>query len=185
MPKKTYIDDEKLIQLTNDHVPVHKIAQFFDCSIATVKRRKKELGLKSYSNISQEDLEKAIVEIKKKKSKADFGVRLTKSELKKNNIIVGSNRVLQTLRSVDSDGIEKRKGKTVKRRQYVCPHGNKVFYFNFVFIIKIKVWHIDYNEKLSPWGFHVHGAVDGYSRLILWERLTLNKSPITGNIFII
>ena len=55
---------------------------------------------------------------------------------------MGSSRVLQTLRSVNSDGIEKRKGKTVKRRQYVCPHGNKVFYFNFVFIIKIKVYHI-------------------------------------------
>ena len=89
MPKKTYIDDEQLIQLTNDHVPMHKIAQFFDFSTATVKRRKKELGLKSYSNISQEDLEKAIVEIKKKKSKADFGVRLTKSELKKTILLLG------------------------------------------------------------------------------------------------
>ena len=135
MPKKTYIDDEQLIQLTNDHVPMHKIAQFFDCFIATIKRKKKELGLKSYSNISQEDLEKAIVEIKKKESKADFGVRLTKSELKKKNIIVGSNRVLETLRSVDSDGIERRKGKTVKRHQYVCPHGNKVFISIFNLLI--------------------------------------------------
>ena len=33
---------------------------------------------------------------------------------------------------------------------------------------------------MAPWGFHVHGAVDGYSRFILWEKLTLDKSPITG-----
>jgi len=48
---------------------------------------------------------------------------------------------------------------------------------------KTKVWHLDYNEKLAPWGFHIHGAVDGYSRFILWEKLTLDKSPITGKFF--
>ena len=72
MPKKTYVDDEQLIQLTNDHVSMHKIAEFFDCSIATIKRKKKELGLKSYSNISQEELEKAIADIKKKEVQSRF-----------------------------------------------------------------------------------------------------------------
>jgi len=136
MPKKSYIDDEQLIQLCNDHVPMFKIAEFFNCSVATITRKKRQLGIRSYTNISQNNLEKAVIEIKQKNSKSDYGVRLTKAELKKNNIIVGSNRVLETLRSIDSEGLEKRKGKTVKRRQYVCPHGNKVFFpfFNYLLI---------------------------------------------------
>ena len=29
------------------------------------------------------------------------------------------------------------------------------------------MWHIDYNEKLIAWGFHIHGAVDRHSRFII------------------
>ena len=30
------------------------------------------------------------------------------------------------------------------------------------------IWHIDGYDKLKPYGFCIHGAVDGYSRRILW-----------------
>ena len=47
------------------------------------------------------------------------------------------------------------------------------------------MWHLDFDEKLSPWGFHISGCVDGHSRFILWDDLITNKSPITGtNVFI-
>ena len=29
-------------------------------------------------------------------------------------------------------------------------------------------WHVDGNDKLKPFGFPIHGAVDGYSRRVLW-----------------
>ena len=30
------------------------------------------------------------------------------------------------------------------------------------------MWHIDGHDKLKPYGFCIHGAVDGFSRKILW-----------------
>ena len=38
MPKKTEIDDEVLIQLTKDHVPMHVIAKYFNCSESSIKK---------------------------------------------------------------------------------------------------------------------------------------------------
>ena len=44
-------------------------------------------------------------------------------------------------------------------------------------------WYIDGHDKLKMFGFAIHGAIDGYSRKILWLRvLRLNSSSsITGN----
>ncbi|KAF8903229.1 hypothetical protein CPB85DRAFT_1226628 [Mucidula mucida] len=30
------------------------------------------------------------------------------------------------------------------------------------------LWHHDGNEKLRPWGFYVHGCIDGHSRLLIY-----------------
>ena len=39
------------------------------------------------------------------------------------------------------------------------------------------VWHVDGYDKLKPYGFCIHGAIDGYSRRILWlEVLNSNNS---------
>ena len=32
-------------------------------------------------------------------------------------------------------------------------------------------WHIDGHDKLNPFGFAIHGAIDGYSREVLWGYL--------------
>ncbi|MEW8543576.1 MAG: hypothetical protein AB2693_08565, partial [Candidatus Thiodiazotropha sp.] len=38
--------------------------------------------------------------------------------------------------------------------------------------------HIDGYDKLLPYGFPIHGAIDGFSRKILWLRLMpLSKNP--------
>jgi len=39
-------------------------------------------------------------------------------------------------------------------------------------------WHIDGYDKLKQWGFPVHGAIDGFSRRIMWLKLARsNNSP--------
>ena len=39
-------------------------------------------------------------------------------------------------------------------------------------------WHIDGNDKLKSYGFSIHGAIDGWSRQILWLRVgSTNKDP--------
>ena len=40
------------------------------------------------------------------------------------------------------------------------------------------VWHIDEYDKLKPYGFNIHGAIDGFSRRILWLKvIRSNKNP--------
>ncbi len=41
------------------------------------------------------------------------------------------------------------------------------------------LWHNDANEKLRPWGFWVHGCVDGHSRLIIYLECCSNKRSAT------
>jgi hypothetical protein len=41
------------------------------------------------------------------------------------------------------------------------------------------LWHQDGNEKLKPWGFWIHGCVDGHSRLIVYLGCTNNKRSAT------
>ena len=38
---------------------------------------------------------------------------------------------------------------------------------------------MDGNEKLRPWGFYVHGCIDGYSRLIIYLTCCSNKRAAT------
>ena len=42
------------------------------------------------------------------------------------------------------------------------------------------IWHIDGYDKLKPYGFCVHGAIDGYSRRILW----LEVGPSNNNLMV-
>ncbi|KAK2548520.1 hypothetical protein P5673_031305 [Acropora cervicornis] len=59
------------------------------------------------------------------------------------------------LQSLDPDGVEQRSRRRLLRRQY---HSKGPNYIR----------HIDGYDKLKPYGFCVHGAIDGYSRRIMW-----------------
>ena len=53
----------------------------------------------------------------------------------------------------------------MRRRQYIARGPNCI-------------WHIDGNDKLLPYGFAIHGAIDGYSRKILWLKVSKSsKNP--------
>ncbi len=47
------------------------------------------------------------------------------------------------------------------------------------------LWHLDGHHSLINWGFVVHGAIDGFSRLIVFLRCsTNNKSNTVKNLFL-
>ena len=69
------------------------------------------------------------------------------------------------MNAIDSEGIRLRSRNRLRRRQYVNPGPNYVI-------------HVDGYDKLKPFGFPIHGAIDGYSRKILWLKLgSSNNNP--------
>ena len=63
--------------------------------------------------------------------------------------------VQDLLREMDPDGTALRRKHRLKRRAYQNSGPNYA-------------WHIDGYDKLKHWGFPIHGAIDGFSRKILW-----------------
>ncbi|KAJ8024840.1 hypothetical protein HOLleu_34866 [Holothuria leucospilota] len=74
--------------------------------------------------------------------------------------------VCQVLKVLDPEGVQLRIAHRLRRRQYHVRGPNDV-------------WHIDGNDKLLPYGFAIHGAIDGYSRRVLWFEVgRSNKDPL-------
>ena len=69
------------------------------------------------------------------------------------------------LKEIDLAGCERRRQHSIRRRQYINPGPDFA-------------WHIDGYDKLKLWGFPIHGAIDGYSRKMLWLKVArTNNSP--------
>ena len=56
-----------------------------------------------------------------------------------------------------------RKARRLRRRKYITEGPNSC-------------WHADGYDKLKPYGFPIHGCIDGYSRRILWLKVTKSNS---------
>ena len=83
----------------------------------------------------------------------------------RHGINVPRNLVQRILKEVDPQGVERRKRRCLKRRMYISQGPNHC-------------WHIDGYDKLKPFGFSIHGCVDGFSRRIIWlEVQRSNKNP--------
>ena len=80
-------------------------------------------------------------------------------------LTVPRDKVLSLMRQIDPDGIKLRKAHRLKRRKYIVKGPNYV-------------WHVDGYDKLKPFGFCIHGAIDGYSRRIIWLEVSQsNNNP--------
>ena len=83
----------------------------------------------------------------------------------KHQLSVRRDTVMEALRVIDPEGVSIRKRHRLKRRKYSVPGPNFL-------------WHIDGWDKLKPYGFCVHGCIDGFSRRLLWlEVRSTNKNP--------
>ncbi|CAC5382645.1 unnamed protein product [Mytilus coruscus] len=72
--------------------------------------------------------------------------------------------VMEPLGMIDPDGVARRSKGRLIRRRYTTPGPNFV-------------WHIDGYDRLKPFGFPIHGAIDGFSRRIMW----LEVGPSNNN----
>lgn len=71
--------------------------------------------------------------------------------------------VMKILQEADPIGVEARSKARLKRRQYIVPGPNFL-------------WHVDGYDKLKPFGFAIHGCIDGYSRKIIWLKVASSNN---------
>jgi transposase InsO family protein len=71
-------------------------------------------------------------------------------------------KIRNILYLLDPEALAKRKQKKLKRRVM------RVQGPNFV-------WSVDGYDKLSHWGFYVHGCIDAYSRYIIWLQIGISN----------
>ena len=117
-----------------------QIAVMLGVSEATVRRRYRvfQISSKSYTDISDEELDNKIMSIKE-----DFhqsGYRIVTGILRANGIFVQNRRALESMRRVDLEGVIMRSLhlQTIHRRKYrVYGPG--------------ALWHVDTNHKLIRW----------------------------------
>ena len=77
-------------------------------------------------------------------------------------IIVQIDVVMNILKEVDPAETNKQKARHLRRRKYVSEGSNSC-------------WQADGHDKLKPYGFPIHGCIDGYLSRILWLKVTKTK----------
>ena len=127
-------------------------------SLSTLKRRFKALGLhrrplvpwratvEEVNNAVQKELDAG---------GANFGYRRIWASLKRQKILVRKEDVRKPVFELNAEVVQQRKRRKLVRRKYRNPGPNYV-------------WHIDGHDKLKPFGFSVHGCIDGFSRKLTW-----------------
>lgn len=98
-----------------------------------------------------------------------LGYRAMWRRLKTKGIEVPRDVVRLALKEVAPRAVEMRRARRLKRRNYANPGPNFC-------------WHVDGYDKLKPFGFAIHGAIDGFSRKVLWLTVgvTNNNPQVTA-----
>ncbi|PIK33712.1 hypothetical protein BSL78_29470 [Apostichopus japonicus] len=125
-------------------------------SLRHLKRLLRQLNLRRRRQASPvEDIAQVILR-ELEGSGRNIGYRLMWHRL---NYIYGLRVTQDTTRRmlniIDPDGVSRRSAHRLQRRVYMCPGPNHTI-------------HIDGYDKLKPFGIAIHGAVDGFSRRLLW-----------------
>ena len=143
----------------------------------TIDRLKKsvhKLGLRRRGNLVDDGVLDTIIRNEVTTSMSLVGYRQMAHVIaRKYGINIPQERVRRSLLRIDPEGVEFRSRNVVRRRIY-CSRGP----FHIV--------HIDGHDKLKKWGFAIHGGIDGFSRRILWLKVsTTNNDPlVVANFFL-
>jgi hypothetical protein len=138
----------------------------FTLSLRQLKRILRARGCRRRKAPSDFDEVVRIIEVELRGSSSLLGYRALHQRLTNDyGLIVTRSVVRRILKVVDPEGVQARSRHRLRRRQY-CAKGPNY------------LWHIDGYDKLKPFGFCIHGAIDGYSRRILWlEVASSNNNP--------
>lgn len=142
-------------------------------SLKTLKRFLKKNGF--FRRKHFDNLENVIQFIKEELegSGALHGYRWMYSKCKDKGLHVRKEDVRFILSSLDPVGRDLRRQRRLNRRAYFAKGPNFV-------------WHVDSYDKLKPFGICINGAIDGFSRMILWlNAYNTNSDPkVIGGYFL-
>jgi hypothetical protein len=135
-------------------------------SLRQLKRILLRKGLRRQKNHSDPEVIVAAVEQELKKSGSLLGYRQMHQKLRLDHgLVVSRETVRTTLASLDPEGVSLCSRHRLKRCKYTARGPNYV-------------WHLDGYDKLKLFGFCVHGAIDGFSRRIMWLEVDhTNNNP--------
>uniref|UniRef100_A0A9J8DGK1 Integrase core domain-containing protein n=1 Tax=Cyprinus carpio carpio TaxID=630221 RepID=A0A9J8DGK1_CYPCA len=151
-------------------LPVSCIANLLGVSQSTIFRRMHELRLSTrftYSSLSDSELDDAVIFIKTRIPNA--GYRMVKGCLQANGHRVQWNRIKESMHRVDAPGILERMTQLgcIVRRTYFVQQ-------------PLSLVHVDTNHKLIRYNIVIFGAIDGYSRKILYLEPATNNCSNTA-----
>ena len=92
--------------------------------------------------------------------------QMTENFCLKYGVNVAMEDIHKALKSVGPDEVNKRKSKTIMRREFLSSGPGSIY-------------HIDVNDKLKCWGFGIHGWVDSFSRKVHWLVVTSSNNDPT------
>ncbi|XP_020624450.1 uncharacterized protein LOC110061929 [Orbicella faveolata] len=125
-------------------------------SMSQLKRILRERGISRRKQQSSVNQIIDAVENELRGSGRLFGYRLMHQKICCSYGVVADRETVRVaLQALDPEGVARRSHKRLIRRKYHANGPNCI-------------WHIDGYDKLKPFGFCIHGAIDGYSRRIMW-----------------
>ena len=78
-------------------------------------------------------------------------------------LVVTQTTIRHLLLILDPRGVQLRKRNRLRRFLYINPGPNFL-------------WHVDSYDKLKPYGICINGAVDGFSRMVIWLHANTTSS---------
>ena len=158
------VDMERVEALRRIGLSLTEISKRLKISRSTLYRHFENTDLVGYADIRDRDLDDIIVSYKR--IHPHDGERMLIGHLRSLNIHVQRWRIRESIHRVDYSGVRERRIQLIQRRTYFSKGPNFV-------------WHMDGNHKLIRWKFVIHGAVDGYSRLVTFLKCSNNKRAST------
>lgn len=162
-PKLSY---KEIVKILNQH-------HGFNWSVRHFQKYCHEKGWSRICFLSQMDVNEMVAN-ELKRSTSNVGYRQMRDYVSlRYNVDIPKEKVRIALLHTDPEGVALRSRRILRRRVYI----NKG---------PFHVVHIDGNDKLKHWGLCIHGAIDGFSRKILWLSCnSTNKDPVViANLFI-
>ena len=158
------INMEDVEDMRKAGISITKISQALGVSRSTLYRSMEGSDLLGFTEISDQRLDELV--IRYKQTHPFDGERMLIGYLRSQDIHLPRRRIRECIHRVDAGGVRSRSVKLIQRRTYYAKGANYV-------------WHMDGNHKLVRWKFVIHGAVDGYSRLVTFLKCSTNNRAST------